>query len=178
MISSVVVEWQLKSISLLEFSIAGTAVFSSADFNVAEEVKIRGVSYSCQNLRGKWTFSQKSCMLMYISGFVWVSLSSLLLSLFYTVNVVWADFLPILVNFHNDCARLNKYNYRLLKAPFQVRHWNSVSPNVHTVRRGLGWKWSQEHPRLKLMGVRPVILVPVLVTWGTLWTSINNKLLS
>jgi len=44
----------------------------------------------------------------------------------------------MLVNFCNDFARLNKYNYRLLKTPFQVRLWNSVSLNVHAVRRRSG----------------------------------------
>lgn len=46
--------------------------------------------------------------------------------------------LPILVNFPNDFARLNKYNYRVLKTSFQVRLCNSVSSHAHTVRRRSG----------------------------------------
>jgi len=42
---------------------------------MAQDVKIKGMSYSCQNLRGKWAVSQKSYMLLvrgqFCSGF-WV----------------------------------------------------------------------------------------------------------
>lgn len=46
--------------------------------------------------------------------------------------------MPGPVNFHNGFARLNKRNYSLLKTPFQVRLWNCVSLNVHTVSRRSG----------------------------------------
>lgn len=42
--------------------------------------------------------------------------------------------LPILVNLPNDFARLNKQNHSVLKTPFHVRLWNTVSSSAPTVR--------------------------------------------
>lgn len=74
-----------------------------ADLNMDQEVEIKGVSYSCQNLKEKQTFSHRSLTYLWYMGvlfglldvvlrFFWrgthLSSSSLLLTLFFTMNVI------------------------------------------------------------------------------------------